>query len=185
MAESNVCVIVVSYNTREKLRRCLECIEAQHEVIVVDNHSTDGTVEMIREHFPHVTLVENDENRGFGPANNQGIHRMTRKLALFLNSDCYAEPGSINRLADAMATPEIVACGGLLKNPDGSRQLSVAKQLTLWAVFLEQTFLESIFRQFGLGYWQTPSMTGPSEVEQVMGACLMCRPVEIFDERFP
>ncbi len=184
MAESIVSVIVVSYNTLDKLRQCLACIEPEHEVIVVDNASTDGSPEMVLEEFPNVRLIQNDENRGFGAANNQGLDAMTRQLALFLNSDCYAKRGAILRLAQIFRDKEIVAAGGRLENPDGSFQLSVADRLTLWKVFLEQSFLELLLRPFGLGYWFVEPFKEVRIVPQVMGACLMIRPVERFDERF-
>lgn len=184
MAESTVSVIVVSFNTKDKLRHCLACIEPEHETIVVDNASTDGSPEMVAEEFPHVKLIRNAENRGFGPANNQGLDAMTRSLGLFLNSDCYAKRGAIFRLAGMFRDKDIVAAGGRLENPDGSFQLSVADRLTLWKVFLEQSFLELILRPFGLGYWFVEPFAEVRIVPQVMGACLMVRPIERFDERF-
>ena len=184
MAESPVSVIVVSYNTREQLLRCLGCIEPMHEVIVVDNASSDGSAEMVASDFPHVKLIRNESNRGFGSANNQGLDAMTRKFALFLNSDCYAEPGAILKLSLAFSDSEVVAAGGRLSNPDGSFQPSVAGHLNLWMVFLEQTFLERVLRPFGLGYWFVEPFAETRIVPQVMGACLMCRPIERFDERF-
>lgn len=184
MPESTISVIVVSYNTKEKLHRCLSCIERDHEVIVVDNASTDGSPEMVAEEFPHVHLIRNSENRGFGPANNQGLDAMTRRLPLFLNSDCYARPGAIFRLAQMFRNNDVVAAGGRLENLDGSFQLSVADKLTLWKVFQEQSFLELLLRPFGLGYWFVEPFKEVRVVPQVMGACLMMRPVERFDERY-
>ncbi|MBC8063643.1 MAG: glycosyltransferase family 2 protein [Chlorobia bacterium] len=184
MAESNVSVIVVSFNTKEKLRRCLECIEPEDEAIVVDNASSDGSAEMVESDFPLVHLIKNSENRGFGAANNQGLDVMTHSLALFLNSDCYADPGAIQRLAQIFRDQDVVAAGGRLENPDGSFQLSVADRLTLWKVFLEQSFLELVLRPFGLGYWFVEPFEETRVVPQVMGACLMIRPLERFDERY-
>ena len=185
MALSRVSVVVVSYNTRDKLRRCLECIEEEHEVIVVDNASDDGSADMVAADFPHVRLIRNKLNRGFGAANNQGIDAHTRELVLFLNSDAYAEPGAIERLSREFVSPDIVGAGGQLLNPDGSRQPSSANRLTLWAVFCEQTLLEKVFPTLFNTYWNSHRIgneTAP--VEQVMGACLMIRPRERFDERF-
>jgi N-acetylglucosaminyl-diphospho-decaprenol L-rhamnosyltransferase len=179
----SVSVIIVSYNTREKLRRCLSCIEPYHEVIVVDNASSDGSAEMVRVHFPHVRLISNIENRGFGPANNQGASIASGEWLLYLNSDCYASPGAIRGLASALDSQQAVAGAGKLLNLDGTLQESVAAELTLWMVFLEQTFLERILRRFGMGYWRTRFASGT--VAQVMGACLMVkRGLETFDERF-
>jgi GT2 family glycosyltransferase len=180
-----VSVIVVSYNTREKLRRCLSCIEPEQEIIVVDNASSDGSAEMVRTDFPHAQLIANSDNRGFGAANNQGAALATGNWLLYLNSDCYASPGSISCLAETLQAEAAVAGGGKLLNPDGSLQESVAAELTLWMVFIEQTFLDRLFRKLGRGYWRTPQEEVTTEVPQVMGACLMVkRGVEAFDERF-
>lgn len=201
MEASGVSVVVVSYNTREKLRRCLSCIEPEHEVIVVDNASSDGSADMVRADFPHVRLIENRQNVGFGAANNQGMAVASGELVLFLNSDCYAEPGAITELSrsfdiERWGLPKDYACnpvaaGGRLNNPDGTLQESVAGELTLFAVFLEQTYLERFAGRFR--YWRTDSTLyeqdaspsqAPRKVDQVMGACLMIRPLEKFDERF-
>lgn len=187
-----VSVIVVSYNTCEHLRTCLGRIEREHEVIVVDNASTDGSAAMVRDEFPQVRLIVNDANRGFGAANNQGLDAASGDVALLLNSDCFAEPGAIGTLAEAFGDPRVVAAGGALRNPDGSLQESVTHHLTLLAVLLEQTYLEPLLRRVGLGYWHTAAALGRAEqtstaavpVAQVTGACLMMRPVERFDERF-
>ena len=70
----SVSVVVVSYNVRDHLVRCLEAVvDRGHEVVVVDNASTDGTPELVRERFPSVRLVELPENRGFGAGNNAGM----------------------------------------------------------------------------------------------------------------
>jgi GT2 family glycosyltransferase len=179
-----VSVIVVNYNTKEQLRRCLGCIETSHETIVVDNASSDGSAEMVQQDFPRVKLVRNQGNRGFGAANNQGLDLAAKDLVLFLNSDCYAEPGAIELLATVFEDSNVVAAGGELRNPDGSFQPSVARKLTLWAVFLEQTYLDRALRPFGLGYWVDRPFRDRTEVDQVMGACLMMRKGERFDERY-
>jgi N-acetylglucosaminyl-diphospho-decaprenol L-rhamnosyltransferase len=196
MGQRQVSVVVVSYNTREQLRRCLAAIEPEHEIVVVDNASSDGSAAMVAADFPHATLIENGQNKGFGAANNQGMDRATGDLILLLNSDCYAEPGAIARLAGAFQDPGVVAAGGQLSHMDGRLQESVAGPLTLWNVFLEQTLMEIPLRPIGWGYWRTlakltewasRSRQGPLvgvPVHQVMGACLMLRPLERFDERF-
>lgn len=185
-APSPVSVVVVSYNTKDKLRRCLSCIEPRHEVIVVDNGSADGSVAIVKSEFPNVRLIENSGNVGFGPANNQGIDLASRPLVLLLNSDCYAWPGAIDALATLFDDPSVVAAGGKLLNPDGSLQESVAGPLTLGAVFLEQTHLERLAGS--KKYWRTGILltrdAATFDVDQVMGACLMMRAVERFDERF-
>lgn len=194
MPASSISVIVVSYNTREKLRRCLECIERHHEVIVIDNASADGSPEMVRNDFPQARLIANEENAGFGVANNQGCAVATGDLVLFLNSDAYAEPGAIDLLATVFDDPKVVGAGGRLLNPDGSLQQSTANELTLWAVVCEQTQIEKFAPNSPIvsPYWTTfrnQDRTEPWSTAQVMGACLMVRakggkPVEEFDPRY-
>jgi GT2 family glycosyltransferase len=144
---------------------------------------------MVAQDFPNVRLIKNDKNKGFGAANNQGLDAMTGDLALLLNSDAAATPGAIQTLKEAM-TDGTVACGGMLLGPNGEVQESAANQLTLWAVFCEQTLLEKAFPRSEAfsPYWVSKRLletgTTPAEVAQVMGACLLMRPVERFDERF-
>lgn len=191
MSESAVSVMVVSFNTIEKTRRCLSCIEPEHEVIVVDNASSDGSAEMVRAEFPQVRLIANKHNVGFGPANNQGSRLASRPLVLYLNSDAYAFPGAIDLVAAAFDDAAVVAAGGQLLNMDGSLQDSVAGNLTLGKVFTEQFLLDSLLQPSGHGYWRTRFLLGNNPdasaiaVDQVMGACLMVRRgLEEFDERY-
>ncbi len=157
---------------------------------------------MVADSFPSVVLVRNAVNRGFGAACNQGMDTAGGDLVLFLNSDAVALPGAVGGLRRVMASsPDVVACGGRLEFPDGRLQESCCAALTLWAVFCEQTLLEKAFPRSALlsPYWMssrlqgTPLTPDPSppegraetyDVEQVMGACLMVRPIERFDERF-
>ena len=86
-------IIIVSYNTKDILRGCLESIFAHtkmkytYKVIVVDNASKDGSTEMVKENFSTVFLIENTQNVGFSKANNQGIKKSKGQYVLFLNSD--------------------------------------------------------------------------------------------------
>jgi N-acetylglucosaminyl-diphospho-decaprenol L-rhamnosyltransferase len=191
-------VIVVSYNTRDLLRRCLASLEGAHEAIVVDNASLDGSAAMVASEFPSVRLIENRANVGFGQANNQGIGAMTGDVALLLNSDAFATPGALERLEAVFVDPSIVAAGGRLVDakaagePAAPTQESVAGPLTLWAVFCEQSGLEQIAQgvPWLSPYWQTRRILAQNPgasvvpVTQVQGACLAMRPVERFDERF-
>jgi GT2 family glycosyltransferase len=207
---SRVSVVVVSYNTREALRRCLASLGEADEVVVVDNASADGSAEMVSAAFPASLLVQNAENRGFGAACNQGLELASGELVLLLNSDAAARPGAVRELASMMRShPDVVACGGMLVWPDGRLQESCANALTLWAVFCEQTWLEKAFPQSRTfsPYWTSARLLRESaarahrpssgegrtfDVQQVMGACLMLRrPVPAsahnearFDERF-
>jgi len=190
-----VSVIIVSYNTRELLRECIESILCEQgdglgvEVIVVDNASADGSAAMVAERFPQVRLIANPDNRGFGAACNQGLEVARGRYALILNADIRAQPGALQRLVGFMdAHPDAAICGGQLRYPDGRIQPSCARDLTLWWVFCEQSMLAKLFprtRLFG-GYWRTHwDFSATIETEQVMGACMMLRrPFPRFDEDY-
>lgn len=182
-------IVIVSFNTKEKLRKCLSCLDMNRdEIIVVDNASSDGSAEMVKAEFPAAKLVENDQNFGFGKANNIGLDLAVGNLVLLLNSDAYVQANAIEQLMEVFTDESVVATGPMLLNIDGSLQESVAARLTLGKVFLEQTFLDAIARKFGKGYWRTGLVQGTSlsKVDQVMGACLMVRASlgQRFDERF-
>ena len=88
----DVSIIIVNYNTKELVRNCLESIfehtkNISFEVIVSDNGSKDGSIEMIKAEFPQVILIENSENLGFGAANNRGLRIAKGKYVFYLNSD--------------------------------------------------------------------------------------------------
>ncbi|MBV6457386.1 MAG: hypothetical protein HONBIEJF_00494 [Fimbriimonadaceae bacterium] len=177
----SVGVVVVSYNTREYLRRCLASIPTGIPTVVVDNASRDGSADMVAAEFPDVDLVRSDVNLGFGAANNLGTERLNTDLVLLLNSDAIVTAEAIAKMSEAFSET-VVAVGPMLRFPDGRPQASACRRLTLWAVFCEQTFLERLFHS----YWIIPAKELPAivTVDQVMGACMMLRPIEPFDERF-
>jgi N-acetylglucosaminyl-diphospho-decaprenol L-rhamnosyltransferase len=190
VAEAQVTAVIVNYNTRECLRRCLSSVIDVCAVVVVDNASADGSPQMVRTEFPNVRLIENSTNVGFGAANNQGIAIATTPFVLLLNSDAYASPDAITILARQLEQENVVAVGGRLVNPDGTLQESSANRLTLWAVLCEQLFLEKLLPQFRTfsPYWMSRRLLSEDHlakpVHQVMGACLMFKPLETFDPRF-
>jgi GT2 family glycosyltransferase len=124
---ATVDVVVVSYNTRDYLARCLGELEGCGErVFVVDSASTDGSAAFVRERFPAVDLVELPANRGFGAAANVGIGRVESDWALLLNADAWPLPGAVaGLLALAADEPGAAVVAPRLVNPDGSAQRSV------------------------------------------------------------
>lgn len=196
MSSPLVSVVIVTYNCREEVGECLGAIQDDCEVIVVDNHSSDGTANHVQSEFPKVKLIQNDSNRGFGAANNQGLQVATGEFALILNPDAAAKPGAINLLASYMTQHlNVAACGGKLLFKDGTLQESACNELSLWVVFCEQTRLEKLFKHSSLlsPYWisrRHVSAGGntPKRVAQVMGACVMLRRHQgefpKFDERY-
>jgi GT2 family glycosyltransferase len=125
----DVSVVVVSWNTREDLRRCLASIEretpeARHEVFVVDNASADGSAAMVRAEFPRVRLLANDANRGFAAANNQAFALARGRYVLVLNPDTVVTDRAIERtirLADADPTIGVLGCQVLLREGEVQR----------------------------------------------------------------
>ncbi len=123
-------IIIVNYNTREYLARCLKSLGENTgfaaEIIVVDNASSDFSVEMVRECFPQVMLVANSENLGFAKANNQAIAVSRGRYLYFLNPDAEVRKGAIPAMVSHMEShPDIGLAGTCLVNPDGSAQPSV------------------------------------------------------------
>lgn len=111
-----VSVIVVNWNTRDILDDCLASIAREttlpHEVIVVDNASTDGSAEMVRTRHPNVRLIANDVNRGFAAANNQGLRIARGDKALLLNPDTIVLDGAIDRMVAWLDAHPDVGCVG-------------------------------------------------------------------------
>lgn len=123
MAAPLVSIVTINWNGREHLNRCLPSIAAQtyrdYEIILVDNGSTDDSVPYIREHFPAVRLLQNDENRGFAIANNQGIAVAGGKYIVILNNDTQVEPDWLDALVMAARLhPEMGAFACLVKFSD-------------------------------------------------------------------
>jgi GT2 family glycosyltransferase len=122
-------IIVVSYNTRELLRKCLQSVYSythqryDFEVLVIDNASSDGSVEMVRADFPQVTVLENHENRGFAAANNQGLRQSQGNYIMLLNPDAEViGPAIWQMLAFLEAETQAAVVGPALQYPNGDFQ---------------------------------------------------------------
>lgn len=131
----DVSVIIVNYNTLDLTRNCLKSIYEQtkdinFEVIVSDNGSVDGSIEMIRQNFPQVVLIENNANLGFGAANNRGLKIARGKYIFYLNSDTILLNNAIKIFYDYWETnenkSELGALGANLLNKDGEIAISYA-----------------------------------------------------------
>ncbi len=125
-----VSVVIVNWNTRQLLHACLASLPWDSplvalEVIVVDNGSEDGSVEMVATDYPQVKLIRNPGNVGFVRANNQGLRAATGDFIFMLNSDTEVRRGCIERLVEVISRDEnIGAVGPRLVNPDGTYQRS-------------------------------------------------------------
>lgn len=125
-----VSVVVVNHNGRHLLADCLGKLmelEGQwHEVLVVDNASDDGSVEMMRTSFPRVRCIELPANLGFGVANNRGAAQSSGELLLFLNSDAWLSADALPRLVAAFDDPKLALVAPQLVYPDGALQFTWA-----------------------------------------------------------
>jgi GT2 family glycosyltransferase len=173
-------ILIVNWNTSGSLYDCLLSIsrwppDSAYEVIVVDNASSDDSPQIVREQFPSVRLIENQENVGFAAASNQAIRRAQGRYLVLLNSDTEVRPGALDTLVQFMdAHPRAGAAGARLLNPDGSLQPSCHPMLTPGREFWSLLFLDRLLRRatYPMHRWD-PSI--PRQVEAIKGACLLLR----------
>jgi len=172
-------VIIVNWNTKEFLLRCLESVRQTvkglgAEVFVVDNGSTDGSGAAVRERFPEVGLIENPMNLGFARANNQALSRTRAKYSLLLNPDTKVKGEAIERLFSFMEThSEAGVAGGQLLNSDGSKQNAIANFPSFATELLNKNLLRRMFPNRFPG--KVRSYPEPIEVDSVIGAGMMVR----------
>lgn len=198
MSSLVVSVVVVSYRCPDLLRRCLETVRegvAPHvaEVVVVDNHSQDGTVPMVRKLFRWVTLVASERNLGFAAGNNLGLTHTTAPYVVFLNPDTECMPGSLARLVEELRIhADLGMTAPRLLNSDGTLQRSIralptvpVSVLVLAKLYRLMRMLPAVRRYDRAAFDYEESQ----DVEQPMGACMVTRrsvleQVGAFDERF-
>ncbi len=192
-------ICIVNWNTRDYLRECLRSIAAtvgdlEHEVIVVDNASPDGSADMVKAEFPAVTLMANEENLKYAGGNNQALETARGELKLLLNPDVVVLEGALQELiAAAGRHPKAGAVAPRLVNPNGSRQLSCRSFPDPEVILYETLGLSRLFpRSRRLGKYRM-SWWGYDEertVGQPMASALLLRSaalaeVGLFDEAFP
>ena len=194
----DVSTVIINWNTRDVLRDCLASVYANtkniaFEVIVVDNASSDGSVDMIRSEFPHVKLIANSGNRGFAGANNQAIAVGQGRYVLLLNSDTVVLEGALDKMvafADSHPEAGIATCRVLSKDktlqPTCFMFPSVLN-LFLWATYLSKLFPKSRF--FGrerMTWWNRNDVR---DVDVATGCFMLVRrqaieQIGLLDERF-
>lgn len=192
-------VCIVNYNGRAFLPACIESVMESDlddlpEIVVVDNRSTDGSVELIRERFPGVTIIENERNAGFASANNTAFDSAGGRFVLFLNPDTVVPPDGLRRMVSFLQKDEgTAACGCRLFHPDSGRVESSARSdPELLPLFWNLTYIDRLFPSSPL--FARYLMTHAPELETrdtdwVTGACLLVRSdvferVGGFDSRF-
>ncbi|MER3400253.1 MAG: glycosyltransferase family 2 protein [Thermoflexus sp.] len=203
----DVGVVVVNYNTRDLLRRCLQTVRAsvgvRFEVCVVDNASTDGSAELVAREFPEVRVIRSPFNGGYAYANNLGLRAFgfgipgrtpEPRYALLLNPDTEVPPDALARMVAFLdAHPEAGAAGPKIVRPDGSLDLACRRSFpTPEVAFYRFSGLSRLFprsprfARYNLTFLD-PDQT--YEVDAVVGACMMVRreaimQVGLLDESF-
>jgi len=181
----DVSVIVVNYNVREYLANALRSLRAslqgvRSEVIVVDNASADGSVEMIRKQFPRVRLIVSDENSGFAHANNLALRKAKGRYLLLLNPDTLVREDTVRVMRSYLEKhPEVGLAGCKILNPDGTFQLAARRSFpTPWTAFTRIVGLSRLFpssKLFGRYNLTYRSVEESYEVDAVSGSFMFLR----------
>ncbi|HYX42775.1 MAG TPA: glycosyltransferase family 2 protein [Pyrinomonadaceae bacterium] len=192
-------IVIVNWNGGELLRRCLASVaqcapSLAYEIIIVDNASTDGSRAWLETLGDHVRLIKNEENQGFGRANNQAFAATDAPLLFLLNSDAEVQRGAIDTLIETINSEErIGVVGPRLINPDGTLQASVWRnpvtpfETVANAFRLYKLMPKSLRGRLLLGYhWDHATRR---RAELLSGAALLVKRKLIaevggFDERF-
>lgn len=190
-------VIIVNWKTKDELRACLrstlEGDRTSMEIIVVDNASHDGSVEMLKREFPSVQVIENEANYGFARAANIGIKASSGRYVLLLNPDTEVQPHAFSTLIRfADENPEIGIIGPKILNPNGTLQYSCRRFPTIGAAIFRNTLLGRLFprnpytRDYLMVEWDHRETR---DVDWVSGAAMLIRrrmleEIGLLDERF-
>jgi GT2 family glycosyltransferase len=185
----DLAIIIVNHNTRSDLEACLRSIDTHpphvtHEVVVVDNASSDGSVAALGHAWPKVRCIALDQNVGFAAANNVAIRATRSELVLLLNSDTLVLDGSIDRLLGAMRVlPGAAIVGPRLVDARGRAELSFGRMMSPLAELRQKLLARSA------GGRIEAMTTTQAEVDWVSGACLLVRRAAaeaagLLDERY-
>lgn len=182
----DVSFIIVSWNVSALLGNCIQSIvkhasDLTYEIIVVDNHSSDQTISMVRTMYPWVKLLANSENVGFAKANNQGFNIAIGRYIFVLNPDTLIEKNTLQRLVTILKNcPAVGMVGPKIIQPDGKIQTSCARLLpTLSSCFILDTL--RIYKLPFVGCWFSKKYSTPyffdvsQTVESISGAAMLIR----------
>lgn len=184
MNRPTLSIIIVSWNTRDILRDCLESVYANLsgldcEVLVIDNASSDGSPQMVETQFPQAALVKNPDNRGFAAANNQGMKLAKGSYILLLNSDTIVLGDVLSRtVAFAGAHPEAAVIGCRVLNPDRSLQPTCFMYPSVLNLLIATAYLNKLLpgnRFFGREAMTWWDRTDERDVEVVTGCFMLVR----------
>ena len=192
----DVTIVIVSFNTRTELEDCLASIAAAppataHRIFVVDNASSDGSADAVRQRWPGVRLIASDRNVGFAAANNMAIRDTESEFVLLLNSDTRVPAGSIDALVRALESDaRAAAAGPRLVGADGRAEISFGAMISPLAELRQKV----IGRLYDRGVspavaWVERQARRRHHPDWVSGACLLVRRAEalaagLLDERY-
>ena len=172
-------IIIVNWNTKKLLLDCLSSVfetvkNISTEVWLVDNASSDGSVEAVKKIYPSVQIIQNQKNLGFAAANNQAFKKMQGRYTLLLNTDAVLTEGAVEKIYTFMESrPDVaMACGQLL-NQDGSKQNSFANFPSLASLLFGESLLQLLFPNKYPNKREANSR--PMEVDSCIGACMLVR----------
>ena len=183
-------IVIVSYNVRSYLEQCLQSVQKalegiEGEVWVVDNHSQDDSVEVLRRDYPWVRLIANTENMGFARANNLAIRQSQSDYVLLLNPDTVVFEPTLRGVIDFMdAHPEAGGAGVMMHNTDGTLAPESRRALpTPWVAGLKMLGFTKRYYMSHLPWDQ------PGRIEVISGAfCFLRRKaldqIGLLDEDF-
>lgn len=189
-------IVIVSFNARQHLENCLASLFAAppavpHDIIVVDNASTDGSAEAVRHGWPSVTVIARANNAGFAAANNQGFRATRGDLVLLLNNDTTVAPGAIDALVSRLvADPSAAIAGPRLVDGTGVAELSFGPMLSPVGELRQKLVMQLQARGFGpVSRWVERATRREQYVDWVSGAALLVRradaeAVGLLDERY-
>jgi N-acetylglucosaminyl-diphospho-decaprenol L-rhamnosyltransferase len=193
---ARLAVVIVTFNSAADVGACLDALPAAarhtaHEVVVVDNASTDGTAALVRTRWPHAQLLDAGGNVGFARANNLGIRATAGELVLLLNPDTVPAPGSIDRLVGVLdAMPQVAVAGPRLVDARGRAERSFGATIGPLAELRQKLLVRGHERGWPLiaPHVERQSRV-PSFPDWVSGACLLIRRADLervglLDERY-
>jgi len=188
-------VIIVSYNAKVDLQRCLESVRrhppaASHEVIVVDNASSDGSAE-VAEAFDGVRVMRSPRNGGFSAGNNIGIRASQGDALLLLNSDTIVPPGALDKLLAVLGRhPDVAVVGPRLVDGASKAELSFGPMISPFTEWRQRRLIAGLAADDRDVVQQVEAMTRREQrPDWVTGACLLVRradaeAVGLLDERY-
>lgn len=191
-------ICIVTYKAKSVLRDCLQSLDRQthlsSEILVVDNDSQDGTVEMLRDEFPTVRLIRGTGNAGYARPNNEALRASCGRYAALLNPDTVVLSQALDRLVAFMEDhPTVGICGPKVLNRDGTLQKQCRRSFaTPWDLFCYYSGLAALFpksRLFGRYLVTYADENATMAVDSVSGSCMLIRRAVIdqigfLDERF-